>query len=79
MVEKIKTSHANSKHQEGWLLVNEISRRKNSNQGIFKEKGNENRLIKWYNLFNDLFGKKPVITHSDEEVKTIFDKIVIFH
>ena len=68
------TSHGNSNYGEGWRLINEASRRKNSKQAILRAKSEDDLPIKWYNYFKGLLGKSLAITYPDKEVKTIFDK-----
>ena len=37
----------------------------------------QDRLSKWYEYFKNLLGKEPIITHPDEEIRTIFDNLGI--
>lgn len=76
-IRKVETADTNSKHGQSWRLINEITGRKNTKQGILKGSSKEDRLKKWHDHFKALLGNEPAITNPDEEVKTIFENLEI--
>ena len=59
---------------ESWLLINEMSSRKATKQGAIKASCKEERLEKWYNHFNDLLRRAPVLggKYTDGDLPTVY-------
>ena len=67
MIQKIEESDSEYKHGQSWRLINELTGRKTSKQGIIKGNSKEERIKQWYNHFNDLLGMKPQIDDESEQ------------
>ena len=60
-----------------WNLVNTMTGRKSSKQGIINAK-DEDWIIKWYVHFKNLLGIEPVVEGSPEEnIKPIINNLII--
>ena len=77
MVQKIELAHHANQYKLRWQLINNLTGRKNAKKGVIKGNNKQDRLSKWYEYFKNLLGKEPIITHPDEEIRTIFDNLDI--
>ena len=66
MIKKVEEADEKSKHGESWKLINKITGRKEGKQGIVKGKSKEERIQKWFSHFQNLLGKDPVRTETEE-------------
>ena len=73
-----ETANSQSQHSLSWKIINEITGRKSAKQGMIKGSSREERIKKWYDHFQKLLGKEPVISNSgNEEITTIFNDLSI--
>lgn len=63
-INTIKDSATNNKSATAWKTVNEISRRKNTQQSKVKAKSQEEHLHLCKKYFQDLLGKPPIISEK---------------
>lgn len=66
-IAKIEPADARSKHAESWKLVNQIAARKSVKQAIIKANSKEDRIKKWYNQFQNLLGKCPMVANDSHQ------------
>ena len=64
----VERAHANSKHGQSWrlIIINDITGRKASPNGQLKGDTQKDRVINWFNHFNNLLGSPPDIDDEDE-------------
>ena len=74
MVAEVEEASERSRHKESWHLINSISGRKSTKQGIIKGSSREERLKKWYDYFQNLLGKVPII--PDDNIGTYLPSIL---
>ena len=67
MIREVAVHYASSRPKECWNLINIITGRKSSKQGITKAKDKKDRLNKWYVHFKNLLGNEPIVEGSPEE------------
>ena len=67
MIRDVEVYGAISRPKECWNLINIITGRKSSKQGIVKAKDKKNRLNKWYVHFKNMLGNEPFAEGSPEE------------
>ena len=60
LIYEVEKADERSKHGESWKLINRITGRKASRQGILKGKTKEERRQKWFSHFQSLLGEDPV-------------------
>ena len=77
MVQKVELSLYTNQHKLSWQLINNLTGRKNAKKGIIKGNTKQDLLSKWHEHFKNLLGKEPIITHPDEDIKTIFENLDI--
>ena len=77
MVQKLELAYHTNQHKLSCQLINNLTGRKNAKKGIIKGNNKQDRLSKWYEYFKKLLGKEPIITHPDEEIRTIFNNLDI--
>ena len=61
MIKKVEEADNRNKHGEGWKLINSITGRKTTKQGILKGNSKEDRVKQWYDHFQTLLGNEPQI------------------
>ena len=74
MVAEVEEAIERNRHKESWHLINSISGIKSTKQGIIKGSSHEERLKKWYDYFQNLLGKVPII--PDENIGTYLPSIL---
>ena len=77
MVQKVELAHHTNQRKLSWQLINNLTRRKNAKKGILKGNSKQDCLSKWYKYFKNFLEKEPIITHPDEEIRTIFNNLDI--
>ena len=63
----IREVEAANNSRESWKLINRISGRKTTKQGIIKAKTKEERVRKWFHHFSTLLSDDPNDQQNDEE------------
>ena len=58
LVSKVEHANRQSKMKESWRLINRITNRKSTKQGMIKGASKEERVNKWYEHFSNLLGKE---------------------
>ena len=64
---KIEPADARSKHAESWKIINQITARKSVKQAIIKGSSKEDRIKKWYDQFQNVLGKYPVVANESHQ------------
>ena len=64
MIIQVENSDIRQRHKESWELINKITGRKTAKKGLIKGNSKEDRVSKWYDHFNNLLGKEPLLTEK---------------
>ena len=67
VIRDVEVHDANSRPKKCWNLINIITGKKSSKQGIIKAKDKKDQLNKWYVHFKNLLGNEPIVEGSPEE------------
>lgn len=79
LVSKVdEQANTQNKMKESWQLINKITNRKSTKQGMIKGASKTERVNKWYDHFNNLLGKETE-TDPDEifQPEPIFNNLDI--
>ena len=69
----------NARPKQCWKLINQLSGRKSIKQGIIKANNKQDRINKWYNHFQSLLGKEPIVNgQPEEEIQPVLSNLEIF-
>ena len=71
-ISAIEESANTQKHSNCWRLINTISGRKQSQSGILEGKDKRERIQNWFDHFQQLLGKEPIIIDENETIQTVF-------
>ena len=77
MVTEAEQAHASSQHGVAWKLINEISGRHRAQTSKLKANSPEERVLIWFNHFNQLLGSPPKISSEDTPILTVYDSLGI--
>ena len=66
MIREVEEADEKSKHKESWHIINQITGRKTTKQGIIKAKDKDDRIEKWYSHFKNLLGNEPIVEGNME-------------
>ena len=76
----VEEADDNSKHGKSWEIINKITGRKVSKQGMIKGSTKEERVANWFTHFKNLLGSKPdenVIEEDEEEIDQVLEGLNI--
>ena len=79
MVKQVEKANTKNRHGESWKLINKITNRKTSKQGIIKGNSREERIKKWYTYFCNLLGKDQAESNNknEEDLDKVFHNLQI--
>ena len=77
MLQEVEKLDLHSKHRESWKLINNITGRKTSKQGIISGRTKEDRIKNWFSHFKKLLGKPAVDEQETEDLDAVFDNLGI--
>ena len=77
MIREVESANDRSKHGESWRLINEITGRKTTKQGIIKASSKQDRINKWYTHFKELLGNEPEVVGDLGDITPVLQGIDI--
>ena len=80
LIKMVEKADDNSKHGKSWEIINKITGRKVSKQGMIKGSTKEERVANWFTHFKNLLGSKPdenAIEEDEEEIDRVLEGLNI--
>ena len=79
MIKQVETADNIQKHKESWELINKITGRKTAKKGLIKGNSKEERVKRWFEHFNNLLIKEPLLTEEppEEDINKILYELEI--
>ena len=77
MTQRIEQTHRDSKYREAWSVINEMTGRKKSKEGQISGANAEERILEWFNHFDNLLGKAPIVEDENENIPLVLENLEI--
>ena len=77
MAKSIEKECGGKKYGTAWKVINSMTGRKKSKEGLVKGETPDQRKDVWFNHFSKLLGAAPDVDDPDEEIPAIFEGLDI--
>ena len=77
LARKIEAEYGGRRYGAAWKVINEITGRKRSKEGLVKGKTPQERVDAWFSHYHSLLGTAPVVDDPDEVIPTVFSNLDI--
>ena len=74
---KVESEYGGKRYGAAWKVINEITGRKRSKEGLVKGKTPQERVDTWFNYYNSLLGTAPIVDDPEEEIPVVFSNLGI--
>ena len=69
---RIEDEYGGRRYGEAWKVINGITRRKKSKDGLVKGNMPQERVNSWFNHYSSLLGTESALDDPEEEIQTVF-------
>ena len=77
LARKIEVECGGKRYGAAWKVINEITGRKRSKEGLVKGKTPQERVDVWFDYCSKLLGTAPDVDDPDEDIPTVFSNLGI--
>ena len=77
LAKRVENEYGGRRYGAAWKVINEITGRKKSKEGLVKGKTPQERVDAWFGYYSSLLGTAPDIEDPKEDIPTVFNNLDI--
>ena len=77
LAKRVEDEYSGRRYGAAWKVINEITGRKKSKEGLVKGKTPQERVDAWFGNYSSLLRTAPDIEDPEEDIPTVFDNLDI--
>ena len=77
LIRRVENEYGGKRYGAAWKVINEITGRRKSKEGLVKGKTAQERVDVWFNYYSSLLGTEPDVESPDEDIPSVFGDLEI--